>query len=80
LSRNLTRLRLASPPDRTVRMKISTEEQYRNAMTELQQLADASPDDQVAQHRRRVLEAATAHYAEKLRADAPRKARPGPTA
>lgn len=59
-------------------MKIDTEQQYREAMTELQQLADASSDDQAAQQRKLTLEAATAHYAERLRATAPRKGRPDP--
>jgi hypothetical protein len=56
-------------------MKITTANQYRTALAALQHLQDMS-DDPEAQQRRRELEAATADYAERLKAKDLSKGRP----
>jgi hypothetical protein len=57
-------------------MQISTAEEYSRAMTEIGQLQAAAADDEAAQTRLRELEAAAAHYNERLRATNPEKGRP----
>jgi hypothetical protein len=56
-------------------MKITTVNQYRTALAALQHLSDMT-DDPDAEERRRELEAATANYAERLKAKDLSKARP----
>jgi hypothetical protein len=56
-------------------MKITTANQYRTALAALQHLSDMA-DDPDAQGRRRELEAATADYAERLKAKDLSKGRP----
>jgi hypothetical protein len=56
-------------------MKITTANQYRTALAALQHLSDMT-DDPDAQERRRELEAATADYAERLKARDLSKGRP----
>ena len=59
-------------------MEINNEQQYQQALTELKLLQDAPADDERAVMRRRELEAAAAHYAERLRGAGMRKGRPDP--
>lgn len=59
-------------------MRITTEQQYQDAVTELTLLADAPFDDEAAQRRKRALEADVEQYEQQLKQSGERVGRPDP--